>query len=44
MEREAIINLKLANKAAAQTLLDEQMSAYKQKQDSLVQMHDKKVN
>lgn len=44
MEREAIINLKLANKTAAKTLLDEQTSAYKQKQDSLVQIHDKKVN
>lgn len=44
MEREAIINLKLANKTAAQTLLDEQTSAYKQKQDSLIQIHDKKVN
>lgn len=44
MTREATVNLKLANKKAAQTLLDEQMSAYKQKKDTLVQVHDKKVN
>ncbi len=42
--REATINLKLANKNAAQTLLDEQKTAYKQKQDTLIQVHDKKVN
>lgn len=42
--REATINLKLANKNAAQALLDEQMTAYKQKQDTLVKVHDKKVN
>lgn len=42
--REATINLKLANKNAAQALLDEQKTAYKQKQDTLVQVHDKKVN
>jgi hypothetical protein len=42
--REATINLKLANKNAAQTLLDEQKTAYKQKQDTLIQIHDKKVN
>lgn len=44
MTREATINLKLANKNAAQTLLDEQKSAYKQKQDTLVQVHEKKVD
>lgn len=44
MEREQIINLKLANKNAAQTLLDEQKTAYKQKQDTLIQVHEKKVN
>jgi len=42
--RESIINLKLANKSAAQVLLDEQKTAYKQKQDTLVKIHDKKVN
>ncbi len=42
--REATINLKTANKNAAQALLDEQMLAYKQKQDTLIQVHDKKVN
>ncbi|HLD23667.1 MAG TPA: hypothetical protein VJA83_06960, partial [Sulfuricurvum sp.] len=44
MTREATVNLKFANKKAAQTLLDEQMSAYKQKKDTLIQVHDKKVN
>ncbi len=43
-EREQIINLKLANKNAAQALLDEQKAAYKQKQDTLIQVHEKKVN
>lgn len=42
--REQIINLKTANKAAAQKLLDNQITAYKQKQDTLIQVHDKKVN
>lgn len=42
--REATINLKLANKSAAQALLDEQTTAYKSKQDTLIQVHDKKVN
>lgn len=44
MTREATINLKMANKNAAQTLLDEQKTAYKQKQDTLIQIHEKKVN
>lgn len=44
MTREATINLKLANKNAAQTLLDEQKTAYKQKQDTLIQVHEKKVD
>ncbi|MDO9056300.1 MAG: hypothetical protein Q7U69_07085 [Sulfuricurvum sp.] len=44
MTREATVNLKLANKNAAQMLLDEQKTAYKQKKDTLVQVHDKKVN
>lgn len=44
MTREATINLKLANKNAAQTLLDEQQSAYKQKKDTLVKVHEKKVD
>lgn len=44
MTREATVNLKLANKNAAQALLDEQKTAYKQKQDTLIQVHDKKVN
>ncbi len=43
-ERETIINLKQANKNAAQALLDEQKTAYKQKQDTLIKIHDKKVN
>lgn len=43
-DRESIINLKLANKNAAQALLDEQKNAYKQKQDTLIKIHDKKVN
>ncbi|MDD5052749.1 MAG: hypothetical protein PHO27_08490 [Sulfuricurvum sp.] len=42
--REAAINLKTANKNAAQALLDEQKNAYKQKQDTLTQVHEKKVN
>lgn len=44
MTREATVNLKLANKNAAQTLLDEQKAAYKQKQDTLIQVHEKKVD
>lgn len=44
MTREATINLKLANKNAAQVLLDKEKSDYKQKQDTLIQVHDKKVN
>ena len=44
MRREATVNLKLANKNAAQILLDEQKTAYKQKQDTLTQVHEKKVN
>lgn len=43
MTREASVNLKLANKNAAQQLLDEQKTAYKQKQDTLMQVHEKKV-
>ena len=42
--REQTINLKIANKNAAQVLLDQQITAYKQKQDTLTQVHDKKVN
>lgn len=42
--REQTVNLKLANKNAAQTLLDEQKTAYKQKQDTLVKVHEKKVD
>ncbi|MFZ2889810.1 hypothetical protein [Sulfuricurvum sp.] len=44
MTREATVNLKLANKKVAQTLLDEQKTAYKQKQDTLIQVHEKKVD
>jgi len=44
MDREATVNLKMANKNAAQARLDEQKETYKQKQDTLVQVHDKKVN
>ncbi len=43
-ERESIINLKTANKNAAQVLLDEQKTAYKQKQGTLIQVHEKKVD
>ena len=43
-ERETIINLKQANKNAAQALLDEQKTAYKPHQDPLKKIHDKKVN
>ena len=42
--REDTVNLKLANKNAAQKLLDEQKTAYKQKQDTLVKVHEKKVD
>jgi len=42
--REAAINLRLANKNVAQELLNEQTTAYKQKQDTLIQIHDKKEN
>lgn len=42
--REQTINLKMANKNTAQALLDAQKTAYKQKQDTLIQVHDKKVN
>ena len=42
--REATINLKMANKNAAQARLDEQTTAYKQKQDTLVKIHEKKVD
>ncbi|MDP1785661.1 MAG: hypothetical protein Q8K81_09585 [Sulfuricurvum sp.] len=44
MTREATINLKMANKNAAQALLDKEKTAYKQKQDTLIQVNDKKVN
>jgi hypothetical protein len=42
--REQTINLKTANKNAAQALLDTQKTSYKQKQDTLIQVHEKKVN
>ncbi|MCI4406433.1 MAG: hypothetical protein JHC35_03975 [Sulfuricurvum sp.] len=42
--RENTVNLKLANKNAAQKLLDEQKTAYKQKQDTLIKVHEKKVD
>ncbi len=42
--REETINLKLANQKAAQALLDEQMNAYRQKQETLTQVHEKKVD
>jgi hypothetical protein len=42
--REDMVNLKLANKNAAQKLLDEQKTAYKQKQDTLIKVHEKKVD
>jgi hypothetical protein len=42
--REATINLKLATKNAAQALLDEEKLSYKQKQDTLSKVHEKKVN
>lgn len=44
ISRESTVNLKLSNKNAAQALLDEQTSAYKQKQDTLMQVHEKKVD
>ncbi|MDD5716291.1 MAG: hypothetical protein PHW64_00680 [Sulfuricurvum sp.] len=42
--REATVNLKMANKNHAQALLNEQKTAYKQKQDTLLQVHEKKVD
>ena len=42
--REATVNLKLAKKNEAQIVLDEQKTSYKQKQDTLIQVHEKKVN
>ena len=44
IDREKKINLKIANKNTAQALLDAQKTAYKQKQDTLIQVHEKKVN
>lgn len=44
IDREATVNLKLAEKNSAQALLDEQQTAYKQKKDTLIQVHEKKVN
>lgn len=43
MTREATVNLKLANKNAAYKCLAIK-TAYKQKQDTLIQVHEKKVN
>ena len=43
-ERESIINLKLDNQKAAQVVLDRHKAEYKQKQDTLVKIHDKKDN
>ncbi len=42
--REATINLKLANQNEAQKLLDEQKTAYQQKQETLIKVHEKKVD
>jgi hypothetical protein len=44
ISRETTVNLKVANKNEAQKLLDEQTTAYKQKQDTLLQVHEKKVD
>lgn len=44
VDRETNVNQRLAAQKAAQTLLDEQQTAYKQKQDTLIQVHEKKVN
>jgi hypothetical protein len=44
IERETTINIKVANKNEAKKLLDEQTTAYKQKQDTLLQVHEKKVD
>ena len=44
MTREATINLKLANKNEAQSLLNEQVNAYNQKKDTLLKVHEKKVD
>ncbi len=43
-KRELTINYKLKEKKIAQTLLDEETNAYKQKQDTLTQVHEKKVD
>lgn len=43
-DREAKINYKLAEKKVAQALLDEEANAYKEKQDTLAQVHEKKVD
>lgn len=43
-KRELTINHKLEEKKIAQTLLDEETTAYKQKQDTLTQVHEKKVD
>ncbi len=44
MTRESMVNVKLANKSLAQSFLDKEQTAYKQKKDTLIQIHDKKVN
>lgn len=44
LDREAKVNERLANQKKAQALLDDQHAQYKQKQDTLMQVHEKKVN
>lgn len=44
MDRETKVNERLANQKQAQALLDEQQVDYNQKKDTMIQIHDKKVN
>jgi len=44
IDRETKVNERVANQKQAQALLDDQQANYKQKQDTLLQVHEKKVN
>jgi len=44
ISRETTINLIVANKNKVQKLLNEETAAYKQKQETLLQVHEKKVD
>ncbi len=44
IDRETKVNERLANQKQAQGLLDDQQAQYKQKQNTMIQVHDKKVN